>query len=453
MLLPSLRAPTVAALVLCVVPLVPLARAEVPGHALSAVVNEILPAVVAISADRATSRGTEHIIGSGFVIDPDGLILTNKHVIEGDSNIMVTFCDGMTASASLAGKARLTDIALLRISPPHPLPVVRFGDSDGVQIADTVLAIGDPLGFDDTVTGGIVSGLNRNIMESPFDDYIQTDAAINHGNSGGPLINTRGEVIGMNSVIFAPGSYGGSVGLGFAIPSNVLQFVANQLRRYGHVEPGWIGIRFQEASPQLKAGFGLADSATGALLIGVKPDSPAAAAGLHPGDFILAFDGRPVGDLRALARAIAMAPIGGHVMVRVWRNRTEQSLTVVPIISPSSEMAQPAEAAAKPAPSQKPRDLGLQLSDLTLPLRATYGFAPDQSGIVVTAVTPGSASAAAGISPGDLITDVADCDMRDASSVLQCLRPKQTPGQAYVPVLVHHQNDTRWTALNVGSAD
>ncbi len=342
---------------------------------------------------------------------------------------------------------------MLRVSLPHPLPTVRFGDSDSMQIADTVVAIGNPLGFDGTVTAGIVSGLNRNIVESPFDDYIQTDAAINHGNSGGPLINTRGEVIGMNSVIFAPGSYGGSIGLAFAIPSNVLQFVADQLRRYGHVEPAWIGIRFQEASPQLKAGFGLAQSAMGALLAGVVPDSPAAASGLQRGDFVIAFNGQQVGDLRALARDIAMAPIGHPVAVRVWRSRTEQSLTVVPIIDPRSDMAQPTAAVAKSAPNPRPLDLGLDLSDLTVTLRAAYGFAPDQSGFVVTAVTPGSAAAAAGITKGDLITDVADCDVHDASSVLQCLHPQQTAGQAYVPVLVRHDNDIRWTALAVGSAD
>jgi serine protease Do len=451
MLLPTFRALTVAAAILFIALQTRSATAEVPGQPLSAAVHEVLPAVVAISADRVSSGGTEHIYGSGFVIDPGGLILTNKHVIEGDTNITVMFSDGMRVNASLAGKAQLSDIALLRVSPSHPLPTVRFGDSDSMRIADTVLAIGNPLGFDDTVTAGIVSGLNRNIMESPFDDYIQTDASINHGNSGGPLINTQGEVIGMNSVIFAPGSYGGSVGLAFAIPSNVLRFVADQLSRYGHTEPGWLGVRFQAAAPQLKAGFGLAASATGALVLDVVADSPAAAGGLRAGDFILAFAGRPVGDLRALARDIAMAPIGQHAAVRVWRNRSEQSLTVIPIIDPDSEMAQPTHVAAKPAPAQKPHELGLHLTDATPALRAAYGFQPDQSGIIVTAVAPDSAAAAAGISVGDLITDIAGCDLRDASSALQCLHPPPREGQAYAPVLVHHGNDIHWMAVAVGS--
>ncbi len=427
------------------------AVAEVPGHALSTVVAEVIPAVVAISADRASGQGTQHDFGTGFVIDQTGLILTNKHVIAGASDISVTLSDGTAMMARLVGEATRTDVALLQVFPDTPLPTIRFGDSDKLQIADTVIAIGNPAGFNDSVTVGVVSGLNRDIMESPFDGYIQTDAAINHGNSGGPLVNTNGEVIGMNSVIIAPGSYGGSIGLNFAIPSNMLKFVSDQLRQYGQVRPAWIGARFQQATPQLKQGFGLPASSDGAVVLGVTPNGPAATAGLQLGDIVLEFNGAKIDDVRALARNIAMAPIGHPVPVRAWRAGAQQSLTVTPVIDPQAGAARSTEAAAKPAPSEMPNALGLQLADLTQPLRTSYDIASDQAGVVVTNVAPQTEAATAGLHPGDLIVRMENCETNSTTSVTQCLRAMSAAGQRYVAILVRHGVNDRWVALPIAS--
>jgi serine protease Do len=425
--------------------------AEVPAQALSSVAAEVIPAVVAISADRTSGQGTQHDFGTGFVIDQTGLILTNKHVIEGASSISVTLSDGTAMMAMLVGEAMRTDVALLQVFPDTPLRKIRFGDSDKLQVADTVIAIGNPAGFNDSVTVGVVSGLNRDIMESPFDEYIQTDAAINHGNSGGPLVDTSGEVIGMNSVIIAPGSYGGSIGLNFAIPSDMLKFISGQLRQYGQVRPAWIGARFQQATPQLKQGFGLPASADGAVVLHVMPNGPAAAAGLQLGDIVLEFNGAKITDVRALARGIAMAPIDHPLPMRVWRAGARQSLTVTPVIDPQSGAAKSTEAAAKPAPSDMSHDLGLQLADLTAPLRMSYDITPDQAGVVVTKVAPQSEAATAGLHPGDLIVRMENCETNSTTSVTQCLHAMSAAGQRYVSMLVHHDVNDRWVALPIAS--
>ena len=310
---------------------------------------------------------------------------------------------------------------------------------------------GNPAGFNDSVTVGVVSGLNRDIMESPFDEYIQTDAAINHGNSGGPLVDTSGEVIGMNSVIIAPGSYGGSIGLNFAIPSNMLKFVSDQLRQYGQVRPAWIGARFQQATPELKQGFGLPASSDGAVVLRVMPNGPAATAGLQLGDIVLAFNGAKITDVRALARSIATAPIDHPVPVRVWRAGAEKSLTVTPVIDPQAGAAKLTEAAAKPAPSETPHDLGLQLADLTQPLRTSYDITSDQAGVVVTNVAPQSEAATAGLHPGDLIVRMENCETNSITSVTQCLHAMSAAGQRYVSMLVRHDVNDRWVALPIAS--
>ncbi len=427
------------------------AAAEVPGHALSSVVAEVIPAVVAISANRTSGQGPQHDFGTGFVIDQTGLILTNKHVIEGASDISVTLSDGTAMMARLVGEALRTDVALLQVFPDTPLPTIRFGDSDKLQIADTVIAIGNPAGFNDSVSVGVVSGLNRDIMESPYDEYIQTDAAINHGNSGGPLVDTSGEVIGMNSVIIAPGSYGGSIGLNFAIPSDILKFVSDQLRQYGQVRPAWIGARFQQATPQLKQGFGLPASADGAVVLRVIPNAPAATAGLQLGDIVLEFNGAKITDVRALARSVAMAPIGHPVPVRIWRAGAQQSLTVTPVIDPQAGAAKSTEAAAKPAPNDMPHSLGLQLADLTQPLRTSYDITSDQAGVVVTNVAPESEAAAAGLHPGDLIVRIENCETNSTTSATQCLHAMSAAGQRYVSVLVRRDANDRWVALPIAS--
>jgi serine protease Do len=446
------------AAVLSVGPTTPPVMAEVPGHTLADVVAEVVPAVVAISVTRVDAKGVaEPIIGSGFIIDQTGLILTNKHVIANASKIQVNLNDGTTLDARLVGQAQRTDIALLRVFVDTPLPMVHFGDSDKLRVGDTVIAIGNPLGFNSTVTVGIVSGLNRDIMESPYDEYIQTDAAINHGNSGGPLVDTKGDVIGMNSVIVAPRNSGGSIGLGFAIPSNMLKFVSDQLQKYGHVEPGWIGARFQQVTPQLRQSLGLQASTNGAIVLYVMPSGPAATAGLQVGDVVLGFNGQMIDDVRALARAIAMAPIGHPSTLQVWRASTRQSITVVPVLDPDSGVATASATPAKPVapPADMPMRLGLQLSDLTQPIRASYDIGASQGGVVITAVASDSAAADAGLQSGDLIERVENCGISSVTSVRMCLRTMSTTGHHYVAMLIqHHGTDTdQWVAVEISAID
>ena len=432
----------------------PAAMAEVPQQSLADAVAGVIPSVVAISASHAEAHDTASITGSGFIIDQTGLIVTNKHVIEGASTIVVTLSDGTTMNAMRAGEAPRSDIAVLRIFPDTPLPAAHFGDSDKLRIADTVIAIGNPLGFTDTVTAGIVSALNRNIMDTPFDEYIQTDAAINHGNSGGPLVNTDGKVIGMNTLIVAPGTYGGSIGLGFAIPSNILKFVTDEVRQYGHVTPGWIGAGFQQITPQLRQGFGLAATTTGAIVLRIRPHGPAAASGLQVGDVVLAFNGQKISDVRELARAIATAPIGRSSSILIWRDSAQRSLDVVVAADPGSPTTDTTRSASKPPSAQSPMHLGLQLADLPRQKNDSNESATDQNNAVtIIGVAPRSTAANAGLFAGDLVIQVENCTKGDASTIRLCLDRMSAAGQHYAAMLIQHDNTRRWVALGVPSGE
>ncbi|MBV9421232.1 MAG: trypsin-like peptidase domain-containing protein, partial [Alphaproteobacteria bacterium] len=247
-------------------------------------------------------RLPQHVtsLGSGFIIDPSGYIVTNNHVIEDAERISVTLNDGRTLPAQLIGRDEKTDLALLKVSPSKPLPAVRFGDSDQAHIGDWVIAIGNPFGLGSTVTQGIISARNRNIEAGPYDDFIQTDASINRGNSGGPLFDMAGNVMGVNSAIYSPS--GGSVGIAFSIPANLAREVIGQLRQFGQARRGWIGVRIQQVNEDVAEGLGLPNT-NGALIANVSPGGPAQRGGIQDGDFVLAFDGKPVGDSRALSRA------------------------------------------------------------------------------------------------------------------------------------------------------
>jgi serine protease Do len=422
--------------------------AEVPQQSLPDVVAGVIPSVVAISASHPDAHDTPPITGSGFVIDPTGLIVTNRHVIEEASTIVVTLRDGTTLNAMLAGEAPRSDIAVLRVFPNAPLPPVQFGDSDKLRIAETVVAIGNPLGFTDTVTAGIVSGLNRDIMDTPFDEYIQTDAAINHGNSGGPLINTDGKVIGMNTVIVAPGTYGGSIGLGFAIPSDLLKFVTDEVRQYGHVTPGWIGAGFQQMTPQLRQGFRLAATTTGAVVMRVLPHSPADASGLQVGDVVLAFNGQAISDIRELARAIATAPIGRSSSMLIWRDSARRSIDVVVAADPDSPAPDVSHSALNSPSEQLPMHLGLQLADQS----HEAGTNQDRA-VAIVGVAPRSTAANAGLFVGDLVIQVENCTKGDASTIRQCLDQMSAAGQHYAAMLVQHDNARRWVALGMPSGE
>ena len=256
-------------------------------------------------------------LGSGFLIDPSGVVITNNHVIEGADRIEITFTDGTTLPATLAGSDPKTDLAVLRVESDETLPYVRFGDSGKLRVGDWVMAIGNPFGLGGSVTAGIVSALNRDIHAGNYDDFIQTDAAINRGNSGGPLFNLDGEVVGVNSAIISPS--GASVGIGFAVPASTAQPIVEQLLKYGETRRGWIGVRIQTVTPDIAESVGLGP-VRGALIAGLTEGGPAAAGGLEPGDVVLAFDGHPISTMRDLPRMVAGTEIGSTVELQIFRD-------------------------------------------------------------------------------------------------------------------------------------
>src|SRR4051812_8432108 len=302
-------------------------------------------------------------LGSGFVIDPSGFIVTNNHVIEDSDQITIMFNDGTSLPAKVIGRDTKTDLALLKVAPKKPLPATHFGDSDKARIGDWVIAIGDPFGLGSTVTAGIVSARNRDISAGPYDDFIQTDAPINKGNSGGPLFDMDGNVVGINSAIFSPS--GGSVGIGFAIPANLARDVIQQLRQFGVARRGWIGVRIQGVTPDIAEGFGL-PTTQGALIADVTKGGPAAKAGLANGDLVTSFDGKPVPDDRALPRIVADTPIGKTVNMDVLRKGRKQTLRItVQKLADDARADKPAKAPPAPVKNQsKLAQLGLSLGAL-----------------------------------------------------------------------------------------
>ncbi|MFN3449889.1 MAG: DegQ family serine endoprotease [Roseococcus sp.] len=345
-------------------------------------------------------------LGSGFIIDPAGLVVTNNHVIEGADEINVILQDNTTLRATLVGTDPRTDLALLRVTPAQPLPAVPWGDSDTAQVGDWVVAIGNPFGLGGTVTAGIVSARGRDIRQGPFDDFIQTDAAINRGNSGGPLFNLRGEVIGINTAIYSP--TGGSIGIGFSIPSNLARGVVQQLADAGRVRRGWLGVNIQQVTEEIAESLGLRGGARGALIARAIEGGPAAAAGLRSGDVVLRFNNQEVREMRNLPRIVAESAVGAQVPVVVWRDGREETLTVTLGELPSETQ----QAAA--TPGQTPRadrplelsGLGMRVTGLTAETRERFRLRPDQRGVVVTEVAPNSPAAERDIRPGDVIVEV-----------------------------------------------
>ena len=344
-----------------------IAKSETAGTSVAAVVAKVSPSVVGITVTRppappadgsdpamvnAASERPTMAIGSGFIIDPSGFVATNKHVVAGATSIFVVAADGVRYKASVVGMPSKSDMALLRIQPGHPLPAVPLGDSDKMRVGDTVIAIGSPFGLDNTVTTGILSAVNRDIMESPFDDYLQTDAAINHGNSGGPLFNMAGEVIGMNSVIIAPGT--GSVGLGFALPSSDLKFVFDRLMKTGQVKAGMLPIYTQPVTWLLQQALGTPDL-HGALISKVHDDDGKMMHGeIKSGDVILSFNGQKIWDPRDLARKAAWAPIGSDAAIEICRNGVHKTVHVMIHEWPEDKPSQPRD--------NEPKALGLELA-------------------------------------------------------------------------------------------
>jgi serine protease Do len=365
------------------------------------VVAPLLPAVVSISVLKQNREPPpEHdettkpapVLGSGFIIDPDGSIVTNRHVIADAYRITVTLDDGTSYPARLLGTNALPDLALLKIDASHPLPAVSFGDSNALRIGDTVVVIGNPLGLASSISVGVVSALNRNLDQTMIDDFIQTDAAINPGNSGGPMFNLKGEVVGVNWALLAPGRFEGSVGIGLAIPSRDVAFVVDQLRRYGWWHAGFAGMRLQQITPEIAMALGLSGTG-GGIVASIWPDGPAEAAGITEGDVVLEFNHRHFPDVRALRRYISETAPQTKVPVLLWRWRHGQTVDLtVDSWPPSAAALDPAgQPVVLPSDEERPLTptLGLTMSIVTDAQRKAQGLAGGRPGVVVVAVAVG----------------------------------------------------------------
>ena len=387
-------------------------------------------------------------LGSGFVIDPSGLIVTNNHVIEDADEITVILQDNTNLKAELVGRDAKTDLALLRVKPDKPLPFVPWGDSDKARVGDWVMAIGNPFGLGGTVTSGIISARARAINDNgPYDEFLQTDASINRGNSGGPLFNTTGEVIGINSAIFSPS--GGSIGIGFAIPSDLAKNVIAQLQATGKARRGWIGTRIQTVNDEVATALGL-DAPKGALVGGFLDKSPAKDAGIQPGDVLLQFDGRDVTNARRLSRLVADAQVDKTVPVKVWRKGETKTIMVkVAQADESAEQTASAGASAGISPSTPlVKALGLSMTEATQDLKDKFQL-DDNANVVVVDVAKGSPAADKDVHPGDVILEVAQEEVKTAPDVAHKIDDAKKAGRKSVLLLVEHAGELRFVALRI----
>jgi serine protease Do len=383
-------------------------------------------------------------MGSGFVIDEEGLIVTNNHVVDGASTVTVKLHSGTEVEGEVIGRDADTDLALVRIETDEPLQPVSFADSATVRVGDPVIAIGSPFGLGGTVTAGIVSADHRAIGAGRYDDFIQIDAPINRGNSGGPTFNTRGEVIGVNTAIQSP--TGGSVGIGFAIPANLVKEVVDDLRTDGYVTRGWLGVMIQGLDRDLAGALGL-DQPRGALVSGVTPDSPAAQAGFERGDLVLEFQGQPIESVRDLTSQVARTEPGTEATILVLRNGAEETLNVDIGQMPTED--QQVAAAEEAMPEDEAPRLGMSLSSLTPEVRESFDLGSDAAGVLVTDVLPGSPAAEKGLRPGDVIVEADRESVGEPRAVSQAVREAADRGDESVLLLVRRDGQDRFVALPV----
>jgi len=389
-------------------------------------------------------------LGSGFIIDPSGIIVTNNHVIDDAEEITVTLNDGTSLPAKLLGRDPKTDLALLKVNPTKPLMAAHFGDSDHAHVGDWVIAIGNPFGLGSTVTAGIVSARNRDIASGPYDDFIQTDAPINRGNSGGPLFDMDGNVVGVNSAIFSPS--GGSVGIGFSIPSNMARQVIEQLRQYGATRRGWLGVRIQQVTSDIAEGLGLPGT-QGALVADVTANGPAAKSGVENGDLILSFDGKPIGDSRTLPRVVADTAIGKTVNMDILRKGKKETLRVTVAKLDDTDGTAPAAQKPKPAvpvkPNSKLSQLGLTVGAIDTDARNKYHLGGDVQGVVVTEVDPDSVAGEKNLRPGDVIVEVQSQPVHSPDEVTKHFEADSKAGKKVELLLVNRNGDLTFVALRL----
>lgn len=434
-------------------------RSELIRTLLPTVVNiAVRKAVEAPQVNTASAKASvgntgevQAFVGSGFIIDPSGLIVTNYHVVENAFEISVTFNDGTILPGKLLHASRQADLAVLQVKAANPLTPIEWGDSNKLRVGDQVFAIGNPLGLGTSVSGGIVSGLNRDVMESPYDDFIQTDAAINHGNSGGPLFNMEGKVVGVDLAMVSPTA--SFSGLGLAIPSDDARFVIDRLITYGWVRPGWMGIKVQQVTREIAEAMGISQPA-GSLVSWVIPDSPAAKGGLAIGDVIIRYGDDTPSDDRALLRDVGETDVGETVQVVVLREGVQHSFPVTIEPWPRAKWDErDAPTAALPPKAMIPPNLGLTLLTIEKSQRAKLGLEPALSGVLISAVQPNSDAARRGAIAGDIILRVQDKSVADPADVLGAIAAARSEQRPFVMMLVLPKVRTvpgpRWVTLRL----
>jgi serine protease Do len=396
-------------------------------------------------------RGPRRVnsLGSGFVIDPAGIVVTNNHVISEADEITVILNDGARLKAELIGKDQKTDIALLKVKPDKPLKAVKFGDSEKLRLGEWVIAIGNPFSLGGSVTAGIVSARNRDIQSGPYDNYIQTDAAINRGNSGGPLFNLDGEVIGINTAIISPS--GGSIGIGFAVPSKTAMPVIDQLKQFGETRRGWLGVRIQQVTDEIAESLKISPP-RGALVAGVDDKGPAKPAGIEPGDVIVKFDGKDIKEMRDLPRVVADTPVGKQTPVVIIRKGKEETKTVT-----LGRLEDGEKLAAADQKSDSPPDktvvkkaLGIELANMSNDLRKRYKTKDTVKGVVITGIDSNSPAADKRLSPGDVIVEIAQEAVASADDLQAKIDKLKKDGRKSALLLVASADgELRFVALSL----
>lgn len=391
-------------------------------------------------------------LGSGFVIDAEkGLIATNNHVVKDADEVRVTFHDDDTIEAEVIGRDEKTDIAILKVVTDKKLTAVKFGDSDKLRVGDWVVAIGNPFGLGGTVTAGIISARQRDINAGPYDDFIQTDASINRGNSGGPMFNVDGEVIGINTAIFSPS--GGSVGIGFAIPSALAKPVVDQIVQYGRTRRGWLGVRIQSVTDEIAESLGL-DKAKGALVASVTADGPAKDAGLEAGDIILELNGEKIDEMRHLPRVVAETPINSEAKVMYWRDgKTHETTVKVGELEKAEEEGLLASGPKSTGDGTKIDAVGLTVEPLTETLGRDFNIPQGVDGVVITEIQPSSEAALKGLLEGDVVVEINQQQITTPEEAKDIIEKAQKNGRSSVLLLISREGDVRFVALKLKSGE
>lgn len=424
--------------------------------------EKLTPSVVNISSfsQNETENGEGNTplsesLGSGFIIDGNGYIITNNHVVDKAESISITLSDNTKTEARVIGKDPKTDLALIKIETKRPLNAVKFGDSDKIRVGDWVLAIGNPFGLGSSVTAGIVSAKSRDIESGPYDSFIQTDASINQGNSGGPMFNLQGEVIGISSAIFS--TTGASQGVGFAIPANLARWVISQLKEHGEVKRGWIGIKIQPNTPEIADSLGISAN-QGVVVSGITEQGPAQKAGLQAGDIVLSFNRQPIDNTKNLSRLIAETKIGTPAPIEIWRSGQKQTLTVpielMPEETPLSAAKETAsDAAETPDNGESLNIIGFTVKEISPELAERYKLAPSTSGVVVTDILPNSDASRKGIKIGDIIVKIDKRNIIGESAFHEYVNDARRENNRPVLLAIQGQEALHFVAVKLMSHD